>query len=177
MTRTTSVLGRARPESPSAFGCGRGVAADGTGWRVESGCGLVRHRDRLSRVVVAGAAGVGKSWSALEVLVAAEQRGVLTWWAVATESARVLPLGTFAAGLGVVVRIRLDWCVSPVEVLGLVEVYPDGRKLQAWLTRCSVRCNGRSSAYGTLGGGAVESPARWAPPVAAGPITLCVRRY
>ncbi|MGH3847985.1 MAG: helix-turn-helix transcriptional regulator, partial [Pseudonocardiaceae bacterium] len=39
---------------------------------------------------------------AREALAAAEQRGVLTRWAVATVSARALPLGAFAATLGVV---------------------------------------------------------------------------
>jgi DNA-binding NarL/FixJ family response regulator len=53
-------------------------------------------------VVLAGAAGVGKTRLAREVLAAAEQRGALTWWAVGTASARVLPLGAFAATLGVV---------------------------------------------------------------------------
>jgi DNA-binding CsgD family transcriptional regulator len=45
---------------------------------------------------------VGKTRLARETLVAAEQRGALTWWAVATASARALPLGAFAATLGVV---------------------------------------------------------------------------
>jgi hypothetical protein len=45
---------------------------------------------------------VGKTRLAREALTAAEQRGVLTRWAVATASARVLPLGAFAATLGVV---------------------------------------------------------------------------
>ncbi|HSZ29501.1 MAG TPA: LuxR C-terminal-related transcriptional regulator, partial [Pseudonocardiaceae bacterium] len=39
---------------------------------------------------------------AREALVAVEQRGALTRWVVATASARVLPLGAFAATLGVV---------------------------------------------------------------------------
>jgi DNA-binding NarL/FixJ family response regulator len=52
--------------------------------------------------VLAGAAGVGKTRLAREALAAAQQRGALTQWAVATASARVLPLGAFAATLGVV---------------------------------------------------------------------------
>jgi hypothetical protein len=52
--------------------------------------------------VLAGAAGVGKTRLAREALAAAEQRGALTRWAVATASARALPLGAFAATLGVV---------------------------------------------------------------------------
>jgi DNA-binding NarL/FixJ family response regulator len=43
---------------------------------------------------------VGKTRLARETLVAAKQRGVLTWWAVATASARALPLGAFAVTLG-----------------------------------------------------------------------------
>jgi DNA-binding CsgD family transcriptional regulator len=53
-------------------------------------------------VVLAGPAGVGKTRLAREALAAAEQRGMLTRWAVATVSARALPLGAFAATLGVV---------------------------------------------------------------------------
>ncbi len=52
--------------------------------------------------MLAGAAGVGKTRLAREALAAVEQRGTLTRWAVATASARALPLGAFAAMLGVV---------------------------------------------------------------------------
>jgi DNA-binding NarL/FixJ family response regulator len=52
--------------------------------------------------VLAGPAGVGKTRLAREALDAAEQRGALTRWAVGTVSARGLPLGAFAATLGVV---------------------------------------------------------------------------
>jgi DNA-binding NarL/FixJ family response regulator len=45
---------------------------------------------------------VGKTRLAREALAAAELRGALTRWAVATASARALPLGAFAATLGVV---------------------------------------------------------------------------
>jgi DNA-binding NarL/FixJ family response regulator len=51
---------------------------------------------------LAGAAGVGKTRLAREALAVAEQRGALTRWAVGTASARALPLGAFAATLGVV---------------------------------------------------------------------------
>ncbi|HWR47335.1 MAG TPA: AAA family ATPase, partial [Pseudonocardiaceae bacterium] len=64
--------------------------------------GLARRRDGPAGVVLAGAAGVGKTRLAREALAAAEQSGALTRWAVATASARALPLGAFAATLGVV---------------------------------------------------------------------------
>ena len=51
---------------------------------------------------MAGPAGVGKTRLAREALAAAQQRGVVTRWAVGTASARALPLGAFAATLGVV---------------------------------------------------------------------------
>lgn len=63
---------------------------------------LARRRDGPAGVVLAGAAGVGKTRLAREALTAAGQRGMLTRWAVATASARALPLGAFAATLGVV---------------------------------------------------------------------------
>jgi AAA ATPase domain len=63
---------------------------------------LTRGRDGPTGVVLAGPAGVGKTRLAREALAAAEQRGALTRWAVATASARALPLGAFAATLGVV---------------------------------------------------------------------------
>lgn len=64
--------------------------------------GLSCRRDGPAGVVLAGAAGVGKTRLAREALAVAEQRGALTRWAVATASARALPLGAFAATLGVV---------------------------------------------------------------------------
>src|SRR5215207_2013354 len=48
-------------------------------------------------VVVWGAAGVGKSRIAREALAAAASRGAEIRWAVATTSARTLPLAAFAA--------------------------------------------------------------------------------
>jgi DNA-binding NarL/FixJ family response regulator len=50
-------------------------------------------------IVLAGAAGVGKTRLAREALAVAERRGALIRWAVATASARALPLGAFAATL------------------------------------------------------------------------------
>ncbi|HYR15098.1 MAG TPA: AAA family ATPase, partial [Mycobacterium sp.] len=51
-------------------------------------------------IVVAGAAGVGKSRIAREGLAAAASRGCETRWAVGTASARALPLGAFAKWAG-----------------------------------------------------------------------------
>jgi DNA-binding CsgD family transcriptional regulator/tetratricopeptide (TPR) repeat protein len=50
-----------------------------------------------SGVVIAGAAGVGKTRLAREVLARAESAGERTNWIVGTESARALPLGAFTA--------------------------------------------------------------------------------
>ena len=51
-------------------------------------------------VVIAGAAGVGKTWLAREVLRRAEAFGERTKWIVGTESAHALPLGAFIGALG-----------------------------------------------------------------------------
>jgi DNA-binding NarL/FixJ family response regulator len=64
--------------------------------------GLTHRRDGPAGVVLAGAAGVGKTRLAREALVAAGRRGMLIRWVAATASARALPLGAFAATLGVV---------------------------------------------------------------------------
>ena len=50
-----------------------------------------------SGVVIVGAAGVGKTRLAREVLALAERAGERTNWIVGTESARSLPLGAFTA--------------------------------------------------------------------------------
>ncbi|HXT45224.1 MAG TPA: AAA family ATPase [Pseudonocardiaceae bacterium] len=63
---------------------------------------LAHRGDGPVGVVLAGAAGVGKTRLAREALAVAAQRGALTRWAVATVSARALPLGAFAATLGVI---------------------------------------------------------------------------
>lgn len=63
---------------------------------------LSRRRDAPAGVVLAGAAGVGKTRLAREVLAAAARGGALTRWAAATASARALPLGAFAAVVGTV---------------------------------------------------------------------------
>jgi len=53
-----------------------------------------------SGVMIAGAAGVGKTWLAREALRRAEATGERTQWIVGTESARALPLGAFIGLLG-----------------------------------------------------------------------------
>lgn len=53
-----------------------------------------------SGVVIAGAAGVGKTFLAREALRRAEAAGECTNWIVGTESARALPLGAFIGALG-----------------------------------------------------------------------------
>jgi DNA-binding CsgD family transcriptional regulator len=53
-----------------------------------------------SGVVIAGAAGVGKTRLAREVLAQAEASGERTNWIVGTESARPLPLGAFTSSMG-----------------------------------------------------------------------------
>jgi DNA-binding CsgD family transcriptional regulator/tetratricopeptide (TPR) repeat protein len=58
---------------------------------------------RYSGVVIVGAAGVGKTRLAREVLDRARVSGGRTSWIVGTESARPLPLGAFSASFGEVV--------------------------------------------------------------------------
>jgi DNA-binding CsgD family transcriptional regulator len=53
-----------------------------------------------SGVLIAGAAGVGKTWLAREVLRRAEAAGERTKWIVGTDSAHALPLGAFIGALG-----------------------------------------------------------------------------
>ena len=53
-----------------------------------------------SGVVIAGGAGVGKTWLAREVMRRASASGECTNWIVGTESAHALPLGAFIGSLG-----------------------------------------------------------------------------
>ncbi|HSS23185.1 MAG TPA: LuxR C-terminal-related transcriptional regulator [Mycobacterium sp.] len=70
----------------------------------DSELGIIRRAlngaGNYSGVVIAGAAGVGKTWLAREVLRRAEASGQRTKWIVGTESARSLPLGAFIGSLG-----------------------------------------------------------------------------
>jgi hypothetical protein len=97
-----SVVGSWHPVRSYHLGVRAGWPLTGRVEELSRISGLTRRRDGSAGVVLAGPAGVGKSRLAREALAAAEQRGALTRWAVATASARVLPLGAFAATLGVV---------------------------------------------------------------------------
>lgn len=70
----------------------------------DSELGIIRRAlsgaGKHSGVVIAGAAGVGKTKLALEVLRRAEASGERTKWIVGTESASALPLGAFIGALG-----------------------------------------------------------------------------
>jgi DNA-binding CsgD family transcriptional regulator len=68
-------------------------------------------------VVVEGPAGVGKSRIAREGLAAAASKGYETRWAVGTASARVLPLGAFAAWVGFAVSDTLQLVRGVIESL------------------------------------------------------------
>jgi DNA-binding NarL/FixJ family response regulator len=61
---------------------------------------LERAREGSSGVVLAGAAGVGKTRLAREALAAAARRGAVVHWAVATASTRAVPLGALGALIG-----------------------------------------------------------------------------
>ena len=61
----------------------------------------LRRTDGSRGIVLAGAAGVGKTRLAQEALSLAARRGALTRWIPATASARALPLGAFSGVLSV----------------------------------------------------------------------------
>ncbi|WP_322857558.1 LuxR C-terminal-related transcriptional regulator [Mycobacterium shigaense] len=69
----------------------------------ESELGIIRRALNVGRnhagVVIAGAAGVGKTWLAQEVLRRAEESGERTKWIVGTGSAQALPLGAFLGAM------------------------------------------------------------------------------
>jgi DNA-binding CsgD family transcriptional regulator len=62
----------------------------------------LRRPDAPRGVVLAGAAGVGKTRLAREVVALASRRGARVRWAVGTESGRALPLAAFSGLLGAV---------------------------------------------------------------------------
>ena len=68
-------------------------------------------------VVLAGAAGVGKTRLAREALAAWHRRGVATRWVAATASARELPLGAFAAIAGDLGRAPADLLRQAIDAL------------------------------------------------------------
>lgn len=86
-----------------------------------------------SGVVLRGAAGVGKSRIAQEALARAARKGCVTRWAVATASARALPLGALAAWVPAdmdgpqLVRIMVDALTATPEhtavVVGVDDVH------------------------------------------------------
>src|SRR3984957_1525766 len=84
----------------------------GYSWPVTSGDPLTGRENELDAIrralstvgnysgaVIVGAAGVGKTRLAREVLARAEASGERTYWIVGTQSARQLPLGAFTASI------------------------------------------------------------------------------
>src|ERR1700722_4404502 len=84
----------------------------GYSWPVTSGDPLTGRENELDAIrralstvgnysgaVIVGAAGVGKTRLAREVLARAEASGKRTYWIVGTQSARQLPLGAFTASI------------------------------------------------------------------------------
>ena len=71
----------------------------------------------VSGIVVAGAAGVGKSRIARDALSAAATRGHEVRWAVGTSAARTLPLGAFAAWAPSAVADQLELVRGVVDAL------------------------------------------------------------
>jgi DNA-binding NarL/FixJ family response regulator len=100
--KSLSVLSAAVSWNPYHLGVPRGWPLTGRADELSRISELTRRRDGPAGIVLAGPAGVGKTRLARETLAAVEQRGALIRWAVATASARALPLGAFATTLGVV---------------------------------------------------------------------------
>src|SRR5690349_21975988 len=80
----------------------------------------------VSGIVVAGAAGVGKSRIARDALSAAATRGHVVRWAVGTSAARTLPLGAFAAWAPSAVADQLELVRGVVDSLTSA---PPGRRV------------------------------------------------
>jgi DNA-binding NarL/FixJ family response regulator len=83
--------------------------------------------DNPTGVVLAGAAGVGKTRLAREAIAAARRRGATVRWVAATASARALPLGIFADTVGVSgvdtthrIRAATDALLAGAGVAGVV---------------------------------------------------------
>lgn len=70
-----------------------------------------------SGIVVSGAAGVGKSRIAREATTSAESKGYVVRWAVATSSARALPLGALSSWASPAGRDSLELVRSVIESL------------------------------------------------------------
>ncbi|MGH3537887.1 MAG: hypothetical protein ACRDQJ_06235 [Pseudonocardiaceae bacterium] len=89
------------------------MAADRAGRGAECDQRLICRRNGPAGIVLAGAAGVGKTRLAREALAAAQRRGALTRWAVATASARALPLARSRRRWEWSARIRHGWFAKP----------------------------------------------------------------
>jgi tetratricopeptide (TPR) repeat protein len=81
----------------------------------EDELGVIRRAlaGKYSGVVIAGAAGVGKTRLAREVLARAQAAGEQTNWITGTESARALPLGAFTGSIS-------DTTADPVPNVGRI---------------------------------------------------------
>jgi hypothetical protein len=99
------VVGIAESQRPPLVGRGEEIAF----------CVTVLARRDGTGVVVTGAAGVGKTRLAAEVLGATEAAGYAIVRVTATEAGRAIPLGPFAG----VLPVDVDAGVAPVQLLGV----------------------------------------------------------